>query len=72
MAEEAEVKLRPPSELLSELTAERKRQNRIRNVLGAGLFSLFVLFAMAIFVQFRNLDTQRLEVKMNAKAKLSS
>jgi len=68
MAAEAEEKLRPPDELLSELTAERERQNRIRTVLGSGLFGLLLLFAMAIFVQFRNLDTQRLEVKMNAKA----
>jgi hypothetical protein len=63
----AETELRP-GELLDILTSERKRQNRIRTLLGGGLFALFVLFAMAIFVQFRTIDTQRLEVKMNAKA----
>ena len=57
-----------PGELLDTLMKERNRQNRIRTLLGGGLFALFLLFAMAIFVQFRNLDTQRLEVKMNAKA----
>jgi len=63
----AETELRP-GELLDTLTTERKRQSRIRTLLGGGLFALFLLFAMAIFVQFHNLDTQRLEVKMNAKA----
>jgi len=63
----AETELRP-GELLDTLTTERKRQSRIRTLLGGGLFALLLLFAMAIFVQFHNLDTQRLEVKMNAKA----
>jgi hypothetical protein len=63
----AETELRP-GELLDLLTAERKRQNRIRTLLGGGIFALLLLFAMAIFVQFHNLDTQRLEIKMNAKA----
>lgn len=57
-----------PGELFTILTAERKRQTRIRTLLGGGLFSLFLLFAVAIFVQFHKLDTQRLEIKMNAKA----
>ncbi len=63
----AETELRP-IELLDTLLIERKRQGRIRTLLAGGLFSLFLLFAIAIFVQFHNLDTQRLEVKMNAKA----
>lgn len=58
-------------ELLDALTAERKRQNRIRTLLGAGLFSLFLLFAMAIVVQFQMLDTNHLEFKMNAEASAS-
>jgi hypothetical protein len=66
----AETELRL-SELLDTLTAERKRQNRIRTLLGAGLFSLFLLFAVSIFVQFHKLDANDLEFKMNAKASAS-
>jgi hypothetical protein len=58
-------------ELLDALTAERKRQNRIRTMLGSGLFSLFLLFAVAIIVQFQKLDTNHLEFKMNAEASAS-
>jgi hypothetical protein len=68
MAEEVEVNLQPPGELLSLLTAERKRQTRIRAVLGAGISALFLLFALTVAHQVRSFDPRNLEIKMNAEA----
>ena len=56
---------------LKHLSAERSRQNRIRTVLGSGIFALFLIFAMTIAQQFRSFDSARLEVKMNARASAS-
>jgi hypothetical protein len=70
MAQEQEDPKRP-GELLGRLTAERRRQNRIRSVLAGGVFGLFVIFAVSIIHQFRTFDSVRLEVKMNARASAS-
>ena len=70
MAQEQEDQRRP-AELLDRLTAERKRQNRIRSILAGGVFGLFVIFAVSIIHQFRTFDSVRLEVKMNARASAS-
>jgi len=60
-----------PGELLSDLVAEHKRQNRIRTVLGGGIFALFLIFGLTVFQMFRDFDSQRLEVQMNARASAS-
>ena len=62
---------RRPGELLSDFVAEHKRQNRIRTVLGGGIFALFLIFGLTVFQMFRDFDSQRLEVQMNARASAS-
>ena len=71
MAEEVSEVEKRPAEHLARLTAERRRQTRIRTVLGGGVFVLFLIFALTIMQQFRNFDSDRLEVKMNARASAS-
>lgn len=68
--DDAEKELRS-ADHLKRLSAERARQNRIRTVLGGGVFSLFLIFALTIAQQFRNFDSARLEVQMNARASAS-
>lgn len=71
MAGEGSGKELRSADHLKRLTAERSRQNRIRTVLGGGVFALFLLFAITIAQQFRSVDSARLEVKMNARASAS-
>ena len=71
MAQDGADKELRSADHLERLNAERSRQNRIRTVLGGGVFALFLIFALTIAQQFRNFDSARLEVKMNARASAS-